>query len=74
MNKKKLKHLPINLLFSVTTFCLSLFALSMFTTLPTWQQALISLAIYFFDAVRNSEIDYLQEQIDEINKNENRKN
>jgi hypothetical protein len=46
----------------------------MFTTLQTWQQVLISLAIYFFDAVRNSEIDYLQEQIDEINKNENRKN
>ena len=74
MNKKKLKHLPINLLLSIPIFCLSLFALAMFTSVPFFQQILISSAIYLFDAIRSSEIDYLQEQIDDINKNENRKN
>ena len=74
MNKEKLKHLPINLLFSAPIFLLSMFAFPLFITIPAWKLILLSLAISIFDAIRNSEIDYLQEQIDNLKKDENRKN
>ena len=63
MNKQKMGHLPVNLVFSLPLF---LFVLSIAVDvfkLNMSESCIISLFIYFYDALNHSKTDYLEEEI-----------
>jgi hypothetical protein len=59
---EKIKHLPINLLLSLGYFGISFSALSMLQD-NNYISVLVALVIYLNNAMTESKIDYLEEEI-----------
>jgi len=68
MNKKKLSHLPINLIDSIWVLFLSDVFIQNIVIIPEWKSILISFMIYTADAFYRTDIDYLTEEIEELKK------
>jgi len=68
MNKKKLSHLPINLIDSIWVLFLSDVFIQNIVIIPEWKSILISFIIYTTDAFYRTDIDYLTEEIEELKK------
>lgn len=68
MNKKKLTYLPINLLMSLPSFIVPWMLISNFTDLDWLFVGLISFYIYTNDAIYFTNLDYLQGEIDRVEK------
>lgn len=63
MNKEKIKHIPFNMVFSISSFFLPYFILCDFIKVGMEASIIISLYIYFKDVIQQSNNDYLDERI-----------
>lgn len=69
MNKEKLKHLPFNLIFCVSSFILPFIFVSVFLTVDTHIAYIIAFYIYLNDVRISSQSDYLEEKIKQLETN-----
>jgi hypothetical protein len=66
MNKEKLKHLPFNLFFCLTSWVIPFLLITTWTDINTWLAAGISFYIYLMDVGQVSTNDYLEEKIKKL--------
>lgn len=63
MNNRKIKHLPINFLFCISSFLSPFFLISSFTEINIYLATVISFYIYLTEVKQSCENDYLDERI-----------
>ncbi len=66
MNKEKLKHLPLNFFFSLTSWFIPFSLITTWTDISYWLAAGISFYIYLTDVVQATTNDYLEEKIKKL--------
>ncbi len=66
MNKEKLKHLPFNFFFCLSSWFTPFLLITTCTEINTWLAAGISFYIYLMDIRQSSENDYLEEKIKKL--------
>lgn len=66
MNKEKLKHLPFNFFFCLSSWFVPFLLITTWTTVSVWLAAGISFYIYLMDVRQSSENDYLEEKIKKL--------
>ena len=66
MNKEKLKHLPFNFFFCLTSWLVPFLLITTLTDFNTWLAAGISFYIYLMDVIQASTNDYLEEKIKKL--------
>ena len=66
MNKEKLKHLPFNFFFCLSSWFVPFLLITTWTTVNVWSAAGISFYIYLMDVRQSSENDYLEEKIKKL--------
>lgn len=66
MNKEKLKHLPFNLFWCISSFILPFFILTEMAEMNTLASIGIASCIYFLDVKGQTDIDYLSEKIKKL--------
>jgi hypothetical protein len=70
MNKEKLKHLPINFFFCISSWLIPFSVIINLTSIDVWLAVGISFYIYLNDVKQSSENDYLEEKIKKLEDNQ----
>jgi len=66
MNKQKLKYLPYNFLFCITSWFVPFLILSQYTSVDIYLTIIISSYIYLNDVAQSSKNDYFEERIKKL--------
>lgn len=66
MNKEKLKYLPFNFFFCLSSWVVPFLFITTWTTVNIWLAAAISFYIYLMDVKQSSENEYLEEKIKKL--------
>ena len=66
MNKEKLKHLPFNFFFCLTSWFVPFLLITTWTDVNTSLATVISFYIYLMDVAQASTNDYLEEKIKKL--------
>jgi hypothetical protein len=66
MNKDKLKHVPFNLFWCISSFLIPFFFLIKVTTFDTFNSFLIALYVYSLDVRNQTDMDYVTEKIENL--------
>jgi len=66
--KEKLKYLPVHLILALPILGISFMVLQNLIGLDNLQTSLLSILAYFYDALLQTKIDYLEDEIKKIKK------
>jgi len=69
MNKSKLKYVPFNMFWCVTSFIFPLFILMEILNFGLLESSMVALYVYLLDVRNQSELDYLSERVKELEDN-----
>lgn len=72
MNKDKLKYVPFNLFWCISSFLVPFVLVSQILTFDTLDSALVALYVYLIDVRNQTDMDYLSEKIESL-ENQNKK-
>ena len=72
MNKDKLKYVPFNLFWCISSFLVPFVLASQILTFDTLDSALVALYVYLIDVRNQTDMDYLTNKIESL-ENQNKK-
>ena len=72
MNKDKLKYVPFNLFWCISSFLVPFVLVSQILTFDTLDSALVALYVYLIDVRNQTDMDYLTNKIESL-ENQNKK-
>ena len=72
MNKDKLKYVPFNFFWCISSFLVPFVLASQILTFDTLDSTLVALYVYLIDVRNQTDMDYLSEKIESL-ENQNKK-